>query len=1011
MYYRLTQGFDSIGTFVAENENIANYIDKDKDYYLSVYKYSETQKKLAEEIIEAKNKDGSTYKRPRGVVGMEDVKTNLLIFDLDHKKDISLAKADAITVVNRLGAAGVPADQINVSFSGGKGFSVVLSHDTDLTPDEHKTIAKALAGDLKTWDAKVYNSSRIFRIDNTKHNSSGLYKTPLAAEELVLPVEEIKALAQTSSDYMPLVKTKLPTKILNMKPVVVEKTSNAVIDANLDFSKKPYYLSDVKFALQKGYIPEGDGNEGMMILCSTYKGAGFDQNDAFSLLKSVNEKRASIYGIEERSDDSIWKEVVQYVYSPNWKGGTYSPKENDLLQRTAKDFGITSTSKVEGIESIAKDFLKFAKNINHNVVKTGIKSLDEAVLMTTGMLVGILGAPSAGKCLGKGTQIRMFDGTLKEVEDIVVGDLLMGDDSTSRKVLSTCTGQEQLYRVDQLNGNSYVVNESHILCLKNNVNFIDTKRKNKFETEQINIEVRDYLKQSKLFKKHYKGYKVGVEYDQQETALDPYVMGLWLGDGTSAKPDITNIDTEIIDYLDVYFSKFNLTRKTYDKITHSYTTNAGNDGYRFNFFKESLKKEQVLNNKHIPDNYLINSRINRLRLLAGLIDSDGSYDAKRNSYEISFTNEVLVKHTLELIRSLGFKATLTKKEVNFDCVAKGKRYVGQTETNRIYFSGKNLNDIPVLLERKRATLGDRKVSYDQTGIKLEKLEVGDYYGFEIDGNRKFLLEDFTVTHNTSLVTSIIENTAKTGQVPLFHSLDMHKHLMSMRLIQRVSGMSAEKKLRQSIIGDPNYNKDYDMATDPDIIKAIDDMTKLYKNVEFNFTRGATIESIEEDIKSNKAKHGDKFKLVVVDYLEKVRGPYSDATANSGFIASRLSDLASTYDVAVIVLLQPQKSAGDPSEELLSMRKVKGASVIEQDCRVILTMWRPGFSPKDSQNDKFATVAIVKNNMGEVRTLDYKWSGLKGELNELTKVERDQLKSLRDAILAAKEEDKGNGWDM
>jgi replicative DNA helicase len=196
---------------------------------------------------------------------------------------------------------------------------------------------------------------------------------------------------------------------------------------------------------------------------------------------------------------------------------------------------------------------------------------------------------------------------------------------------------------------------------------------------------------------------------------------------------------------------------------------------------------------------------------------------------------------------------------------------------------------------------------------------------------------------TSLVTAIIEKSAKDGMKPMFHSLDMTKHLMMMRLIQRQSGINTQSLLRRKIKGDPNYNQDYSLRDDQTVKDAVDTLGTIYRNVEFNFTRGATIESLEEDIKMNKAKNGDKFKLVVVDYLEKVRGPYSDATANSGYVASRLSDLASTYDVCIILLLQPQKSAGDPSQELLSMRNVKGASVIEQDCRVILTMWRPGFN--------------------------------------------------------------------
>lgn len=670
MYYRLTDDLNAVGKLIPENTNVYDLIKKDKDHYLSVYKYTEMQKQEAEQIVEAEKIDEKgkvfKYKRPKGIKGIEDVVTNMIGFDLDSKTDLDKAKKDTITVVARLLEQDININDILVSFSGSKGFSVVVHHNKDLNPQEHRVIAEAIAGDLSTWDTTLYNAARIFRIDGTKHNVTGLYKTPLDPDDLYDTVDQIKERAKTKKPRGPIIPITLPDAILKLKPKlkVVEKKVEPKIDTQfLDFSKKPSYLTDAKYALQKGYIPEGHGNEGMMILCSTYKSAGFDMNDAFSLLKSVNEKRSEIYGIAERSPDSIWKEVVQYVYSSNWKGGTYSPKENDLLKLTAETFGIQSTSKVEGIESVTKDFLRFAENINMNIVKTGIKSLDESVLMTTGMLVGVLGAPSAGK--------------------------------------------------------------------------------------------------------------------------------------------------------------------------------------------------------------------------------------------------------------------------------------------------------------------------------------------------------------TSLVTSIIENTAKTGQVPLFHSLDMHKHLMSMRLIQRVSGMSAEKKLRQSIKGDPTYDPNYSISADNDILNALEEVQKVYKNVEFNFTRGATIESIEEDIKIHKAKHGDRFKLVVVDYLEKVRGPYSDATANSGFVASRLSDLASTYDVAIIVLLQPQKSAGDPSEELLSMRKVKGASVIEQDCRVILTMWRPGFSPKDSGSDKFATVAIVKNNMGEVKTLDYSWSGLKGELKELSKVERDQLKSLRDAILEAKEAEKsnGSGWDL
>ena len=71
-----------------------------------------------------------------------------------------------------------------------------------------------------------------------------------------------------------------------------------------------------------------------------------------------------------------------------------------------------------------------------------------------------------GKCHGKGTKLLMYDGSVKCVEDIVVGDLLMGDDSTPRRVLSLARGREELFKVRQNKGEDYVVNRSHILTLQ-----------------------------------------------------------------------------------------------------------------------------------------------------------------------------------------------------------------------------------------------------------------------------------------------------------------------------------------------------------------------------------------------------------------------------------------------------------------------------------------------------------------------------------------------------------------
>ena len=69
-------------------------------------------------------------------------------------------------------------------------------------------------------------------------------------------------------------------------------------------------------------------------------------------------------------------------------------------------------------------------------------------------------------CHAAGTQILMFDGSTKPVEDVVVGDVLMGPDSTPRNVLRLARGVEPLYRITPKKGEAFVVNEGHVLCLQ-----------------------------------------------------------------------------------------------------------------------------------------------------------------------------------------------------------------------------------------------------------------------------------------------------------------------------------------------------------------------------------------------------------------------------------------------------------------------------------------------------------------------------------------------------------------
>lgn len=349
------------------------------------------------------------------------------------------------------------------------------------------------------------------------------------------------------------------------------------------------------------------------------------------------------------------------------------------------------------------------------------------------------GKPGVGKCLGRGTPVIMFDGSIKNVEDIVKGDLLMGPDSKPRKVLTTIRGIGPLYKVSQKLGDDYVCNNAHILSLQSTDKPSDQ--------EPIFISAEDFCKKNKTWQFRNKGWKVGIEFSKQELPLDPYWMGLWLGDGTSRVPAITigNKDPEIFDWLQKWAEDNNLfIRKEKWKNkgceTWNFTSVQGKKHVPTdNPAKTALRNLNLLQNKHIPDIYMKNSSENRLALLAGLIDSDGYMD-RNGSISFSNVNRKLAEDVLWLARSLGFRAfwgesIKTIKSIDY-------RVLAYTVT-----IGGTLSRIPTKLPRKQGHDNPQKKSL-RYGINVNPIGEGEYFGFTIDGDQQFLLGDFTVTHNS-----------------------------------------------------------------------------------------------------------------------------------------------------------------------------------------------------------------------------------------------------------------------
>ncbi|MDQ1268410.1 MAG: replicative helicase, partial [Campylobacterota bacterium] len=571
------------------------------------------------------------------------------------------------------------------------------------------------------------------------------------------------------------------------------------------------------------------------------------------------------------------------------------------------------------------EYIKEMKARGNNVlvgVDTGFHELNK---MTTGFgkgdLVIVAARPAMGKCLAKGTKVVMFDGKLKNVEDIEVGNQLMGDDSQPRNILSLARGREKMYWVKQNKGIDYRVNESHILSLKRSRNEGGHKH-----GDILNISVKEYLQKSKKFHSNYKGYKTSIEFPPQHLLIDPYFLGIWLGDGTSSNVGIATQDNEVVKYLKKYAKELHLQVTKQHNNKEKCPIYSITSGQRGGYYKDDnslqtrLRALNLLDNKHIPHQYVQNSQELRLQLLAGLIDSDGYYDSRHNVFEIVQKDEKLARQIKFLADSLGFRVSIktkkaTIKKIAYECDVYRLRIVGE------------LDKIPTKIKRKQARKLKASRDVTHTGIKVEYDKVDDYYGFTIDGNHLFLLEDMTVTHNTSFILNTVNNLITKGKGVAFFSLEMPAEQLMLRLLSIQTSIPLQK-LRVGDMNDDQWSS---------LNGAIDRMNnaKLYVDDHGSIN----INQLRSKLRKLKNQHPE-IEIAVIDYLQIMSGiGTQDRHLQVSEISRGLKMLARELNMPIVALSQLNRGLESRNDKRPMLSDIRESGSIEQDADIILFVYR------------------------------------------------------------------------
>lgn len=247
-----------------------------------------------------------------------------------------------------------------------------------------------------------------------------------------------------------------------------------------------------------------------------------------------------------------------------------------------------------------------------------------------------------------------------------------------------------------------------------------------------------------------------VNFPEKELPIEPYFLGLWLGDGTSNRVSITTEDIEIKDYIYLIAESYKLKVNEYTKEkTHAidYHISSGQNGGKGNYLLDNFKNLNLINNKHIPEIYKTSSIDQRYEILKGLMDSDG-FCRKNGHVGITQKNEKLINDLRDILNSLGIKNKKVSKILKY---FNGKRLKEPKE----YFTLNILTgkDIFKLKRKKERLIKD--VSKTPSSLRqrnfvairdIKQVGIKPSHCLMVDNkDRLFLCGDYIVTHNSFTV--------------------------------------------------------------------------------------------------------------------------------------------------------------------------------------------------------------------------------------------------------------------
>lgn len=357
-----------------------------------------------------------------------------------------------------------------------------------------------------------------------------------------------------------------------------------------------------------------------------------------------------------------------------------------------------------------------------------------------------------GKDLHEETIIHSKCGPIK-IKDVNIGDQIYGRDGRLTNVISKTNYNDQLqYKVTTKDGRSLIAGGGHLWGVVDRYG-----KKRTLDTQFMYRKFKTHRKDNGIDYHYFIPMCEPIQYEEKNLPVDPYFLGLWLGDGASNRIGITTMDDEISDYVykiaREYDCKVTINQNE-SKTCPTYFITKGNIGkHDSNVLLQSFKSLDLFHNKHIPEEYFYGSEDQRMELLRGLLDSDG-HCGDKGQIDFSTSLDGLSNDMVRLLDGLGIKNNSKTRITKCN----GKEFISY----RINITtSKDVFKLP----RKLSRLSKKPSKYAVANrtktaiVNIEPLSVMPSVCIGVDNEDKLFVagERFVVTHNSFFGSGLISH--------------------------------------------------------------------------------------------------------------------------------------------------------------------------------------------------------------------------------------------------------------